>query len=200
MRVQARHSVGMAGIAWVVSASSAAAHSGSGAPAGFVPGFLHPFGGLDHVAAMVAVGLWGSVLGAPAIWLLPVVFPLVMAAGGVLGAAGIAISGTETGIAFSALVLGIMVAGAFRPPLFVAAVLVGAFAIYHGHAHGSELPRGSPVIGYSAGFVVATGLLHLAGIATSLVGRWPTGRHLLRATGVAIGIVGAALLVARLSA
>ncbi|HKA81894.1 MAG TPA: HupE/UreJ family protein, partial [Xanthobacteraceae bacterium] len=123
----------------VLVGTSAAAHTGS-ASGGFVGGFAHPIFGPDHVVAMVAVGLWGAFLGAPAIWLLPIVFPLVMAGGGVLGILGVPLPGVEIGIALSAVVLGLMVALAARPPLWVAAVLVGAFAIFHGHAHGAELP------------------------------------------------------------
>lgn len=104
-------------------------------------GFAHPILGPDHVVAMVAVGLWSAFLGQPAIWLLPVVFPLVMAFGGLLGINGVPLPGVEIGIAASAVALGAVVALALRPPLWVAAVLVGAFAICHGHAHGTELPR-----------------------------------------------------------
>ena len=106
-------------------------------------GFAHPVFGPDHVIAMVAVGLWGAFLGAPAIYILPIVFPLVMAAGGVLGILGVPLPGVEIGIAVSAVMLGMMVALAAQPPLWVAAVLVGAFAIFHGHAHGAELPPGA---------------------------------------------------------
>ena len=102
---------------------------------------------------MVAVGLWGAFLGAPAIYILPVVFPLVMAVGGVLGILGVPLPGVEIGIAMSAAVLGMMVALAARPPLWVAGVIVGAFAICHGHAHGAELPPGADALAYSAGFV-----------------------------------------------
>jgi urease accessory protein len=116
---------------------------------------------------MVAVGLWGAFLGAPAIYTLPIVFPLVMALGGVLGILGVPLPGPEIGIAASAVVLGAMVALAARPPLWVAAAIVGAFAIFHGYAHGAELPAGADAVAYSLGFVVATGLLHLAGIAGS---------------------------------
>jgi urease accessory protein len=171
----------------------AVAHSGS-ASGGFVGGFAHPIFGPDHVVAMVAVGLWGAFLGAPAIWLLPIVFPLVMAGGGVLGILGVPLPGVETGIALSAVVLGLMVALAARPPLWVAAVLVGAFAIFHGHAHGAELPPSADVVAYSVGFVVATGMLHLAGIAFGLLARWPAGRFAVRAAGGAIALAGVAFL------
>ena len=174
----------------------ASAHVGGGAVAGgFGAGFTHPLGGLDHVVAMLAVGLWGAFLGPPAVWLLPVVFPLVMAFGGVLGAAGVPVPSVEIGIALSAVVLGLLVAGRARPPLWVAALIVGAFAIFHGHAHGSELPAGANALAYSAGFVVATGLLHLAGIALSLLKRWTAGEWAVRAGGVAISLAGVAFLL-----
>jgi urease accessory protein len=171
------------------------AHSGS-ASGGLIGGFMHPLLGPDHVAAMVAVGMWGAFLGAPAIWLLPIVFPLVMAGGGVLGVLGLPFRGVEIAIAFSAIVLGSMVMFAARPPLPLAAALVGAFAIFHGYAHGTELPAGADVVAYSIGFVVATGLLHLTGIALGLTTRWPLGRFAVRAAGAIIALAGAAFLAA----
>src|SRR5262245_47438903 len=119
----------------VMVAAPAFAHTG-GVVGGFAGGFSHPLFGADHVIPMVAVGLWGAFLGAPAIVILPVVFPMVMAGGGVLAIAGLPLPGVETGIAVSAIVLGMMVAMQAQPPLWVAAVIVGAFAIFHGHAHG----------------------------------------------------------------
>jgi len=174
--------------------SSAHAHVGDGLTGGFLGGFAHPLFGPDHVVAMVAVGLWGAFLGAPAIWLLPIVFPLVMAFGGALGILGVPIPGIEVGIGVSAVVLGLMVALAARPPLWIAALLVGAFAIFHGHAHGAELPPGADAVAYSVGFVVATGLLHLCGIAFGLLARWPSGRIAVRAAGGAIALAGAVFL------
>jgi urease accessory protein len=161
---------------------------------GFIGGFAHPLFGADHVVAMVAVGLWGAFLGAPAIWLLPIVFPLVMALGGVIGILGVPLPGVETGIAVSAIVLGLMVALAAKPPLLVAAAIVGAFAIFHGHAHGAELPPGVDAVAYSIGFVVATGLLHLSGVAFGLLARWPAGRIAVRAAGGAIALAGVVFL------
>jgi urease accessory protein len=175
-------------------ATPACAHSGQGAVGGFLGGFFHPLFGPDHIVAMVAVGLWGAFLGMPAMWLLPVVFPLVMAVGGVIGILGIPIPWVETGIALSALVLGLMVALAVRPPLIVAAVLVGAFAIFHGHAHGTELPAAADAVAFSVGFVVATGLLHLTGIAFGLLARWPVGRIVVRTAGGAIALAGVVFL------
>jgi urease accessory protein len=170
-------------------ASAARAHSGDLA-GGFTGGLSHPLFGPDHIAAMVAVGLWGAFLGAPAIVVLPVVFPLVMAVGGVLGILGVPLPGVEIAIAMSAALLGMMVALAAKPPLWIAAVIVGMFAIFHGHAHGAELPPGSNALAYSAGFVIATGCLHLAGIAFGLLARWPAGRLAVRAAGGAIALAG----------
>ena len=178
-----------------MSASAAFAHEGSGIAGGFTSGFLHPLNGWDHVIAMVAVGLWGAFLGRPAIWVLPIVFPMVMAFGGALGVSGLHIPAVETGIALSAVVLGAMIAFAVRPPIWVAAVIVGSFAIFHGYAHGVELPQAADPIAYSLGFVIATGLLHLAGIAFGLLVRWPAGKIAVRAGGAAIALAGVALLM-----
>ncbi len=175
-------------------APHALAHTGEGVAGGFASGFLHPVFGLDHVVAMVAVGLWGAFLGMPAIWLLPIVFPLVMAFGGALGVAGVPLPGVETWIAASAVVLGLCVALALRPPLWVAALIVGAFAIFHGHAHGTELPEAASPLAYALGFVVATGLLHLCGIGLGLLSRWSAGRYAVQAGGAAIAVVGLAFL------
>lgn len=177
-------------LAGTLLARSALAHEQSGQAAGFLAGLLHPVSGLDHVLAMVAVGLWGAQLGAPAIWLLPVTFPLVMALGGFLGLVGVPLAGVEIGIAASAILLGLLVAAQSRPPLWVAAAVVGWFAVFHGHAHGTELPAGQSGLAYSAGFVAATGCLHAAGVAIGLVHRWPWGQTALRAAGAAIGSAG----------
>lgn len=171
-------------------ASTAWAHVQEGQAAGFLAGLSHPVSGLDHVLAMVAVGLWGAQLGLPAIWLLPVAFPLVMAFGGFLGLVGIPLPGVEIGIALSALALGIAVAAEARPPLWASALLVAVFAVFHGHAHGTELPEGQSGLAYSLGFVVATGLLHAAGIAIGLVHRWSAGRAALRVLGALVAIGG----------
>lgn len=180
-------------VAVLVSATPALAHAGA-IDGGLIGGFTHPLFGPDHVVAMVAVGLWGAFLGQPAIWLLPVVFPLVMAFGGALGILGVPIPHVETGIALSAIVLGAMVVFALRPPLWIAAVLVGAFAIFHGHAHGVELPASADPVAFSIGFVVATGLLHVTGIAFGLLARWPAGRIAVRVAGGAIALAGFAFL------
>lgn len=172
----------------------APAHPQGGEAAGLLSGLRHPVSGLDHVLAMVAVGLWGAQLGPPALWLLPVTFPMVMAFGGMLGLMGHALPGTEIGIAVSAIIQGVMVAWEARPRLGVAAVVVGFFAIFHGHAHGTELPAGADALLYSVGFVVATGCLHAAGIAIGLIHRWRAGKVALRAMGVAVALTGVGFL------
>ncbi len=186
--------VAIATILVLMLSGVAYAHEGAGISGGFIAGFSHPLLGWDHVAAMVAVGLWGAFLGNPAIWILPVVFPLVMAFGGALGVIGIPIPSIETGIAVSAIVLGAMVAFAVRPPIWIAAVLVAVFAIFHGHAHGTELPGAANPLAFSAGFVISTGLLHLSGIAFGLLVRWPAGKIAVQTCGVLISLAGVGFL------
>ncbi|MDJ0628194.1 MAG: HupE/UreJ family protein [Rhodobacter sp.] len=172
----------------------AVAHTGEGINSGFASGFWHPILGWDHVVAMVAVGLWGAFLGLPALWILPVVFPLVMAFGGALGVIGVPLPAVETGIALSGVVLGLLIAFAVRAPLWVAAVIVGVFAVFHGHAHGTELPEAFNAYGYAVGFVVGTGLLHLAGIALGFLTKSSVGAAAVRGVGGLIALVGAAFL------
>ncbi|RAI01164.1 Ni/Fe hydrogenase [Acuticoccus sediminis] len=176
------------------AAAPAAAHDAQGVGGGLVSGFMHPILGWDHVAAMVAVGLLGAVLGAPAIYLLPIEFPLVMAGGGALGVAGVPLPGVEVGIAASALVLGLMVAAGRPIPLWLAAIVVGVFAVFHGHAHGTELPVAADALSFGIGFVVGTGLLHLAGIVLGLAWRWNAGKVVVRAAGGMIAVAGIAFL------
>jgi urease accessory protein len=183
-----------AALALLAVAGSACAHEGGGIAGGFSSGFMHPILGWDHVVAMVAVGLWGAFLGRPAIWVLPIVFPMVMAVGGAIGLSGLHLASVETGIAVSAIVLGGVVALALRPPIWVAALIVGSFAIFHGYAHGVELPKAADPLAYSLGFVIATGMLHLVGIAIGLVVRWPAGKIAVRTVGAAIAMAGVAFL------
>lgn len=181
-------------IAIALFAAQASAHTGEGINSGFASGFWHPILGWDHVVAMVAVGMWGAFLGKPAIWILPIVFPLVMAFGGALGIAGIPLPAVETGIALSGVVLGLLVAFAVRAPIWIASVIVGLFAIFHGHAHGTELPQAFSAYGYAVGFVVGTGLLHLFGIGMGFLTKSRIGTLAVRATGGGIALVGAAFL------
>jgi urease accessory protein len=178
----------------VLIPSAALAHVEQGQAAGFLNGLRHPVSGLDHVLAMVSVGLWGAQLGAPAIWLLPVTFPLVMAFGGFLGLVGVPLPGVEVGVAASAILLGSLVAAEARPPLWLGAAVVAFFAVFHGHAHGTELPAGQSGMLYSVGFVTATGLLHATGIAIGLIHRWAWGRRALRGAGAAVAAFGAYFL------
>ncbi len=186
-------------LAVVATPSNAWAHIQTGEAGGFVSGFHHPISGWDHVVAMVAVGLWGAQLGAPAMWLLPVAFPMVMAFGGMMGLLGIPLPGVEIGIALSAVVLGLMVLGEKRPPVWIAALIVGIFAIFHGHAHGTELPPGESGLLYSAGFVIATGCLHAVGITIGLIYRWTTGRVVIRLAGATVAMAGSYFLFSALT-
>jgi urease accessory protein len=170
------------------------AHVERGKATGFITGLQHPWSGLDHVLAMIAVGLWGAQLGNPAMWLLPVTFPMVMSLGAMMGLLGIPLPGIEIGIALSAILLGVMVVGEIRPKLIIAAMLVGFFAIFHGYAHGSELPTGQSGMLYSMGFVIATGCLHAIGIALGLIHRWPVGKLALRGAGAFIAVTGITFL------
>jgi urease accessory protein len=166
--------------------AAGAAHVVRGEAVGFATGFLHPLSGLDHVVAMVAVGIWGAQLGPPAIWLLPVTFPLIMAVGGFLGLIGVSLPGSETAIALSGVCLGAAVLAEWRAPLWIAGTMVGLFGLFHGYAHGAELPPGDDAALYSLGFILATGLLHGGGVSLGLAHRWRFGRWLLRGAGAGI--------------
>lgn len=170
-------------------------HGGAPLGNGFVAGLTHPVSGLDHVVAMVAVGLWGAQLGAPAIWLLPIAFPLVMAIGAAMGLLGYPLPGVEIGIACSAIVLGLMVLLEARPPIAVSLGMVAVFALFHGHAHGTELPEGQSGLLYSLGFVLGTGLLHAAGIGIGCISHWPWGQKCLRGAGALVMVSGVYFLL-----
>jgi urease accessory protein len=171
------------------------AHAPEGAGGGFLTGFLHPIMGFDHLVAMVAVGLWGAFLGDRALWILPIVFPSIMAVGAALGIVGLEIPLVEFVIALSGVVLGALIALRFKAPLAIAMVLVGIFAIFHGYAHGTEMPGQISAITYGAGFVIGTGLLHLAGIAIGFATRLPRGELLVRGCGGVISVIGLTYLV-----
>jgi urease accessory protein len=177
--------------AWSVPAEAHLLNAGS---AGAAQGFAHPFSGLDHILAMVAVGLWAAQIGRRALWVLPLAFPLAMAAGGLLGMSGIALPGVETGIAASVALLGLLIALLARPALPVAVGLVALFAVFHGHAHGTELPLTASPILYGFGFMTATALLHLLGLGIGQVLKLPRGHMAVRAGGACIAAVGALLL------
>jgi urease accessory protein len=185
---------------WLLAASgnSVLAHGDGDIGGGFASGISHPIRGMDHVVAMIAVGLWGAQLGSPAIWLLPIAFPLVMAFGASMGLMGFPLPGVEIGIACSAIVLGLMVLLESRPPLSVSLSLVAIFALFHGHAHGSELPHGESGLAYSLGFVLGTGLLHSVGIGIGCIERWPKGKIGLRAAGALVMVSGMYFLISSL--
>jgi urease accessory protein len=166
------------------------AHVESGQAGGFVSGLSHPISGLDHVVAMIAVGLWGAQLGMPSLWVLPVAFPMLMAIGGMLGLIGAPLPGVEIGIALSAVVLGALVLGRVQLPLALAVSVVAFFAVFHGHAHGTELQAGQDALLYSLGFVVATGLLHAVGIGIGSIQRWGRGRRALQGAGGLVMVAG----------
>lgn len=187
--------IGVSAIVLIALPLPAFAHPQGGVAVGFKTGFLHPLSGLDHILAMVSVGIWGSQLGKPAIWLLPVTFPLVMALGGVLGVRGVPLHGVEVGVALSALVLGLMIALSARPPLWMAACIVGIFAIFHGYAHGTELPHAAQPLAFGMAFVLATGMLHVFGILLGTIHRWPIGARVLRFAGA--GVACASILLVR---
>jgi urease accessory protein len=183
----------LAAVGAALVAAPAAAHTGHGLD-GLAAGFAHPFHGMDHLLAMIAVGTWAGQQGGRAVWALPAAFVGVMAMGGVAGFAGIGIAGTESVILASVLVLGAVVAAALRPPLTIAAPLVATFALFHGLAHGAELPEAASAPSYAVGFVAATALLHAGGIALARALRGAKPRVLLRALGAAQ--IGAGILLA----
>jgi urease accessory protein len=190
MKIIAKPAVLAVAILALSAGHPALAHTVTGTAAGFGAGFLHPLSGLDHLLAMVSVGIWGAELGMPAIWLLPIAFPLIMAVGGTLGVIGVPLPGGELLIAISVVVLGMLVASARRVPIAAALAIVGVFAVAHGHAHGVELPGSADALAFTVGFVLATGLLHLAGIAIGVLARWPSGIVAIRACGCAVAVAG----------
>jgi urease accessory protein len=175
--------------------SAAFAHVGDHSHMSFAEGLAHPFTGLDHMLAMVAVGLWASQIGGRALWLLPLTFPVVMAAGAALGYGGVALPWVEIGIAASVLVLGAAIALTLRPSLAVSVPLIALFAALHGYSHGVELPANVWALTYAAGFIAATLMLHLIGIGLGLLANRIPVRFAARTAGGAIAVVGVALLV-----
>jgi urease accessory protein len=152
--------------------------------------------GLDHLCAMVAVGLWAAQRGGRAIWVVPATFVLVMAMGGMLGVAGVSVPLVEPGIIASVLILGLLVAAAVRLPVAASAAVVGLFAIVHGYAHGAEMPVSASGLLYGAGFMVATAALHLCGIGLACaIARWGSVRH-VRFAGGAVALCGIGLYFA----
>lgn len=188
---QTRHASAALAIAFAaLFPPSASAHVGTGLAGGFVSGFSHPLSGVDHLLAMVSVGLWGAFLKRPLIYVLPVIFPVMMVVGAILGMLTVPLPRTELVIALSVLVLGGCIALAVRAPVWAASIVVAVFAVFHGYAHGRELPSAADPIGYSAGFVLVTGLLHVSGIGLGLINERPLGVAATRGLGAGIAVAG----------
>jgi len=186
-----------AAVMGVALAAPAFAHTGIGAHShDFASGFLHPLMGVDHLLAMVGVGVWATQLGKRATWLVPAAFVAVMIAGAGLALSGIAMPMVEFGIAGSVLMIGALIAFGTRLPVSVAMSLVGLFALFHGHAHGTELPGFAQPAAYGAGFVAATALLHVAGVGIALAVRNHAAKLPFRIAGAAMAVVGGGLLLA----
>lgn len=175
--------------------SFALAHPGLDHAHDAAAGFAHPLGGLDHLLAMLGVGLWASQLGGRAVWALPLGFMAALALGGALGMAGAPLPLVEPGVLGSLVVIGLAVSLAWRVGAVAGFVLVAAFALFHGHAHGAEMPAGVSALGYAAGFLAATGLLHAAGVGSGLVARALKRPSLTRGAGAAIAAVGIVLML-----
>jgi urease accessory protein len=177
--------------------SLAQAHPGApGHTHGFSNGILHPLTGLDHICAMIAVGLWAAQRGGRALWLVPATFVSVMIAGGILGMGHAGIPYVEQGIAASVLVLGVLIAAAVRLPVVASAAIVGLFALFHGYAHGAEMPATASGLAYGIGFVIATASLHLCGIGLGLLAKRFASANLIRYAGGAIAACGVYLCFA----
>jgi urease accessory protein len=180
--------------AMLLTPSFVQAHTGVGATHGFSHGFFHPLTGLDHLCAMIAVGLWAAQLGGRALWTVPLTFISVMAVGGAMGVAGVPMPFVEQGIAASVLILGLLIAAAINLPVTASAPIVGIFALFHGHAHGAEMPVSASGLSYGIGFILATAMLHAVGIGFGIgVQRISTAR-IVRFAGAAITACGVYIL------
>jgi urease accessory protein len=175
----------------LLAVNPALAHSGSGAVGGLAAGFMHPLTGIDHLLAMILVGLWAAQLGGRALWIVPLSFVLLLAVGGGAAMMGITLPQVELVIAFSVVILGAVIAGRVQAPAAVAAAIVAIFGIVHGHAHGTEMPAATSEAGYAVSFVLATIVLHGIGIAASMAAR---SNSFVRYVGGASAVLGLALL------
>lgn len=176
-------------------AGAAQAHTFGAHGAGFGAGIAHPFLGPDHLLAMLAVGVWAAQLGGSALWRVPLTFMAMMALGGAIAFAGVALPAVETGIAGSVLILGLLIAAAARFPVPASMLLVGAFAVFHGHAHGGELPQSASAMLYGLGFLLATGALHAAGAGLGTLLARGVSVAWVRVAGGGIAAAGLALWV-----
>ena len=182
----------------ILAPSVAFAHPGHGMDGNLLAGFIHPFSGIDHLMAMTAVGLFAAHLGGRSLWAVPAAFVGVMTLGGMVGAAGVSLPFAETAIALSVLVFGLVIFSRMTPPVIAAMALVGIFALFHGYAHGVEMPADGSGALYGIGFMAATALLHgfgmTLGLATQRFDEAPRHR-VMKVCGAAIGIVGTGLMI-----
>ncbi|MBI5682657.1 MAG: HupE/UreJ family protein [Deltaproteobacteria bacterium] len=174
----------------ILTPSLVYAHTGIGHTTGFAYGFSHPLNGIDHILAMLAVGIWAAQTGGRAVWSIPLTFVSIMILGSVLGMFGVAVPFIEQGIVMSVLILGVLISAAVSLPLALSMTIVGLFAVFHGHAHGTEIPAGLSGLNYSIGFVLATSLLHLSGIGVSILFKKLDRPQLFRYAGSVITIAG----------
>ena len=182
-------------LAALIVPSLAHAHVGVGETSGFLHGMGHPLNGLDHICAMIAVGLWAAQMGGRSIWAVPLTFVGVMALGGFLGAMDVNLPFVEMGIVISVLALGVLVAASVRLPLAASVIIVGLFAAFHGHAHGAAMPETASGLAYAAGFIVATALLHALGIGLGITIQRLARPQVVRFAGMAIALCGGYLLL-----
>lgn len=180
----------------VMTASAAMAHTGASVGVGFSAGFAHPLMGADHLLAMLTVGLWAGAIGGRAVWLIPGAFVVAMMGGGMLGVQGLAIPAVETGIAVSVIVLAALLAFNPKLPVVVSMAVAAVFAVFHGHAHGTEMPLDAMGLAYGAGFVAATAALHAAGAGLVIAFKHYATPVALRFTGAVVAAAGAMMLTA----
>ncbi|MGL4290656.1 MAG: HupE/UreJ family protein [Phreatobacter sp.] len=179
----------------VMMTTAAEAHTGIGSTSAFAVGFMHPLGGLDHMLAMIAVGLWAGSRGGAAIWVWPATFVGVMVLGGVLGMAGLGLPFVEQGILASVLLLGLAVALAARPSVAAGAAAIALAALFHGHAHGMEVPANASGMAYALGFALSTAALHLAGVAVTILAARLTVPLAVRTAGALTAVAGIVLAI-----
>jgi urease accessory protein len=185
-------------VALLLAPSIAFAHPGHGEDGSLLAGFVHPSSGIDHLLAMTAVGLFAAHLGGRALWAVPVTFVAVMALGGIFGVAGVSLPFAETAIALSVVVFGLLIFSGMAPPVLAAMAMVGIFAFFRGHAHGTEMPANGSWLVYGIGFMAATALLHGLGITLGLAIRWfdeAPRRRAMQACGATIGLIGMGLVI-----
>ncbi|MBC7145613.1 MAG: HupE/UreJ family protein [Thioclava marina] len=189
-----RRLAALAGLLALLAPQMAAAHITQTGSGGFTAGFEHPLSGYDHFLAMFSVGLWGAQMGGRRVWSLPVTFPMIMVVGGVIGILGLPLPGIEIGIALSIIVLGLAIAAAWKPAEWVSLAIIAVFALYHGYAHGAELPMAADPADFAIGFVLATGMIHVIGVGVGLVLEPIRHGQFSKLLGVLIAVVGLGFL------